>query len=182
MRLAAAARRRFTPRMPQSEPRPRKDFFISYNKADRAWAEWIAWHLEESGKYTVVIQAWDFGPGGNFVLEMDRAIRQCERVLAVLSPDYLTSLFTQPEWAAYFVQDPDSTERKILPARVRECELKGLLAPIVYLDLVGKTEATAKRALLDGVKLTRHKPAHAPGYPGQPRGATVPPRFPGALR
>ena len=25
-----------------------KDFFISYNKADRAWAEWIAWHLEEA--------------------------------------------------------------------------------------------------------------------------------------
>ncbi len=24
-----------------------KDFFISYNKADRAWAEWIAWQLEK---------------------------------------------------------------------------------------------------------------------------------------
>jgi hypothetical protein len=23
-----------------------KDFFISYNQADRAWAEWIAWELE----------------------------------------------------------------------------------------------------------------------------------------
>ncbi|MCH8289827.1 toll/interleukin-1 receptor domain-containing protein, partial [Candidatus Poribacteria bacterium] len=36
-----------------------RDFFVSYNRADRAWAEWIAWHLEEAG-YTVVIQAWDF--------------------------------------------------------------------------------------------------------------------------
>ena len=33
-----------------------KDFFISYNKADATWAEWIAWVLEEHGK-TVVIQA-----------------------------------------------------------------------------------------------------------------------------
>ncbi|MGA9350971.1 MAG: TIR domain-containing protein [Anaerolineae bacterium] len=24
-----------------------KDFFISYNSADRTWAEWIAWQLEE---------------------------------------------------------------------------------------------------------------------------------------
>ncbi len=31
-----------------------KDFFISYNKADREWAEWIAWQLEEEG-YTTVI-------------------------------------------------------------------------------------------------------------------------------
>jgi hypothetical protein len=35
-----------------------KDFFISYNSADRVWAERIAWVLEEHGK-TVVIQAWD---------------------------------------------------------------------------------------------------------------------------
>jgi hypothetical protein len=33
--------------MPESEPSAKKDFFISYNKADRAWAEWIAWQLED---------------------------------------------------------------------------------------------------------------------------------------
>ena len=36
-----------------------KGFFVSYNKADRAWAKWIAWQLEETG-YSTVIQAWDF--------------------------------------------------------------------------------------------------------------------------
>ena len=41
-----------------------KDFFISYNSADRQWAEWIAWQLEEAG-YTTVLQAWDFRPGPN---------------------------------------------------------------------------------------------------------------------
>ena len=44
-----------------------KDFFISYNKADRAWAEWIGWKLEEAG-YTVILQAWDFPAGSNFVI------------------------------------------------------------------------------------------------------------------
>ncbi|MBV5337401.1 MAG: toll/interleukin-1 receptor domain-containing protein, partial [Deltaproteobacteria bacterium] len=34
-----------------------KDFFISYTGADKNWAEWIAWQLEEAG-YQVVIQAW----------------------------------------------------------------------------------------------------------------------------
>ena len=42
-----------------------KDFFISYNKADRTWAEWIAWELEAAG-YSSVVQAWDFRPGDNF--------------------------------------------------------------------------------------------------------------------
>jgi hypothetical protein len=26
-----------------------RDFFISYTGADRRWAEWIAWQLEEAG-------------------------------------------------------------------------------------------------------------------------------------
>ncbi len=167
---------------PTSPSTAKKDFFISYNKADRAWAEWIAWQLEEKGKYTVTIQAWDFGPACNFVLEMDRAIQECERVLAVLSPDYLTSLFTKPEWAAYFAQDPTSERRWIVTVRVRECELKGLLAPIVYTDLIGKEEEAAKRELLHGVKLGRRKPDEKPTFPGRPpRAVATQPRFPGAL-
>jgi internalin A len=82
-----------------------KDFFISYTKADQAWAEWIAWTLEAAG-YSTVIQAWDFGPGSNFVLEMQRAAIEANRTIAVLSQKYLESTFTQPEWAAAFAQDP----------------------------------------------------------------------------
>jgi hypothetical protein len=69
------------------------DFFVSYNSANKAWAEWMAWELEAAG-YTTKIQAWDFGPGSNFVLEMQRAAVACERTIAVLSPTYLTSQFT----------------------------------------------------------------------------------------
>ena len=165
--------------MADNDPPSKKDFFISYNKADREWAEWLAWHLEDSGSYSVIIQAWDFGAGCNFVLEMDRAIRECERVLAVLSPDYLTSLFTKPEWAAYFAQDSTGQDRRIVPVRVRECEPKGLLAAIVYADLVGKPDTEAKAALLEAVKLGRRKPESAPGFPG--RKVVNKPRFPGAL-
>src|SRR5882672_7993581 len=96
------------------------DFFISYNKADRQWAEWIAWQLEEAG-YSVVIQAWDFLPGENFALNMHRAAQEVQRTIAVLSETYLSSLYTQPEWAAAFAQDPTSTRRSLLPVRVREC-------------------------------------------------------------
>ena len=42
------------------------DFFVSYNKADETYAEWIAWNLEDAG-YTTVIQVWDFKAGHNFV-------------------------------------------------------------------------------------------------------------------
>ena len=116
--------------MLESAP-PTKDFFISYNRVDRAWGEWIAWQLEEIGKYSVVIQVWDFSSGGNFVLEMDRAIRECARVIPVLSPNYQASLFAQPEWAAFFARDGTGATRPIIPVRVQDCIVDGLLAQIV---------------------------------------------------
>jgi hypothetical protein len=52
--------------------------FVSYNQADRTWAEWIAWILEEEG-YEARIQAWDFH--GNFVLEMDEAAKDAAKTI-----------------------------------------------------------------------------------------------------
>ena len=46
-----------------------KDFFVSYTGVDRRWAEWIAWELEAAG-FTAKIQAWDFGAGSHFIVEM----------------------------------------------------------------------------------------------------------------
>lgn len=158
-----------------------KDFFISYNKADRTWAEWIAWQLEAHG-YTTIIQAWDFGAGSNFILGMQQAASTTRCTIAVLSPDYLTSLYTQPEWAAAFVQDPTGQQRTLLPVRVRLCELRGLFASIVYLNLIDLDEAAATARLLAAVRGTRAKPSSAPSYPGQTLQPTTPaPRFPNSF-
>jgi hypothetical protein len=142
-------------------------FFISYNKADRAWAEWIAWQLERAG-YTTIIQAWDFEPGSNFVLEMNKGTIDAERTIAVFSPDYLSALYTQPEWAAAFIQDPTGEKRTLVPVRIRECNPEGLLKALVYIDLVGKNEIQARETLLVGVKRERFKALTAPHFPGAP--------------
>jgi hypothetical protein len=156
-----------------------KDFFISYTKADQAWAEWIAWTLEGAG-YSTVIQTWDFRPGTNFVLEMQRAATEANRTIAVLSQKYLDSTFTQPEWAAAFAQDPQGKKQKLIPVRIAACELTGILAPIVYLDLVGLPEDDARTALLGAFSI-RNKPASAPAFPGVPSTIASPPQpaYPG---
>src|SRR6266542_5173768 len=145
-----------------------KDFFVSYTGTDSAWAEWIAWHLEQAG-YSTVLQAWDFRAGGNFVLEMDRASRKAQRTIAVLSPAYLESLYTRPEWAAAFAQDPTGERGALVPVRVAPVELTGLLRPIIYIDLVGRDEVTARDALIQGIRFDRGRPTVAPTFPGSPR-------------
>jgi hypothetical protein len=164
------------------------DFFVSYNRADRQWAEWIAWILEEAG-YSVLIQAWDFRPGGNFVLNMQRAAAESQKTIAVLSETYLKSAYAQPEWAAAFADDPLSTKQKLLPIRVKECQPTGLLKPIVYVDLVGLSAPDAKQTVLDSLR-ERAKPESEPVFPGMEGAAgklpdaktiTEPKAFPSAL-
>src|SRR6185437_5377350 len=143
-----------------------KDFFISYTEKDRSWAEWIGWQLEEAG-CSIVLQAWDFRPGENFVQGMQEAASETSRTIAVLSPDYFCSVYTQSEWQAAFNKDPTGQRSLLLPVRVREVELKGLLNQISYIDFVGLDEMGAQKALLEGILGKRAKPTIAPTYPAQ---------------
>ncbi len=146
--------------------------FISYTHADLSWAEWIAWQLEERG-LQAVLQAWDFRAGCNFILEMDRASKQAQRTIAVLSASYINAAYTHPEWASAFARDPTGESRILLPIRVRECTFTGLLAQVVYIDLVGLTEIEAKTRLLSQVHGERGKPLAAPRFPGVSRGKPI---------
>jgi len=162
-----------------------KDFFISYTNVDQPWAEWIGWTLEEAG-YSTVIQVWDFRPGSNFVLEMQKAATEADRTIAVLSQKYLESAFTQPEWAAAFAQDPQGKKQKLIPIRIDACQLTGILSSIIYLDLVGLPENDARTALLGAFKI-RNKPTLAPAFPGtctpQTSGVSLAPApYPGATQ
>lgn len=147
-----------------------KDFFISYNNADRRWAVWIAWVLESAG-YSVVIQDWDFLPGENFVNRMNVAAREAERTIAVLSDDYLKAEYTQPEWMSAFRRDPTGEKRTLIPVRVRPFKpTDDLLSSVIYIDLVNFSEVDAERVLLGGLFSGRAKPAERPEFPAAIRG------------
>ncbi|MBW4581677.1 MAG: tetratricopeptide repeat protein [Tildeniella nuda ZEHNDER 1965/U140] len=150
------------------DAKAKTDFFVSYNQNDRAFAEWIAWILESEG-YTTIIQAWDFGAGGNFVLEMQTAAAEAERTIAVLSNHSLRSGFVQAEWAAAFAKDATGKARRLIPIRVADCTPQGLWAQILYVDLVGKPEDIAtelvRQEAKKAVKKERGKPTQKPIYP-----------------
>jgi tetratricopeptide (TPR) repeat protein len=162
-----------------------RDFFVSYTSDDQEWAEWVAWELEDVG-YTTVLQAWDFVAGSNFADAMDRALKAARHLVAILSPAYLHSRYGKAEWLNAFIQDPTGEDRRLVPVRVEDCDPKGLLQGVVYIDLVGLDEATARGRLIDKVAgaLRGHsRPATRPRFPTAPAKKTTPerPRFPTAL-
>lgn len=78
--------------------------------------------LEAAG-YTTVLQAWDFRPGSDFLYQVQQATSSAGRTVAVLSPAYFGSAFSEAEWRAAFHKDPTGEQ--------------GLLASRVYIDLWG---------------------------------------------
>ena len=159
------------------------DFFVSYTGVDTGWAEWIAWTLEKDGGYTTRIQAWDFAPGTNFVVNMDDGLARSRRIIAVLSPAYLRSAFATAEWTAAFTKDALGVRRHLIPIMVEKCDPGPLLSPIVHARLFDLDQAQARGVLLRAVSgRTGTRPSHPPVFPGQ-RSASGPaagPSFPGA--
>ena len=157
--------------MPSSSART--VLFVSYTPADEGWASWIAWELESAG-YRVVLQAWDFVPGTNFVDFMDRGVASAGAVIAVLSRAYLTSRFGRWEWQTAILADPGDPGAKLITVRVEDCPIEGLLSTITYVDLVGAADPRG-----------RPRPAAYPGQPhprraGQAGHEPVVPEFRGA--
>jgi hypothetical protein len=122
-------------------------YYISYSNADLDWAEWLAWQLEDKGHRTI-IQDWDFAPGLDFALKMKEAAEAADKIIAVLSPAYLEALHTQHEWAAVLAQHAIGRECKLIPVLVKECTPEDLLRQIVYVDIVGLEEESARQEFL----------------------------------
>lgn len=140
----------------ETQTEPAHDFFISYHEADEAWAEWVTAELEGEG-YTTTAQAWEAKLDSTFLTTMLELMKSSGRVIALLSPDYLTSEVTQSEWRAASAANT-SGETRLVPVRVREVHAEELLARVnrdVYVDLVGLPEQEARAALLGVVDISR---------------------------
>lgn len=123
-----------------------KYVFISYTQADRAWADWIAWQLEDAGQ-PVRYQGRDFREGASFMASMQQAVTEATATVAVLSPDYLASPFCTAEWTAVLAGDPTNAAGRLIPVRVAGSPPSGLLAPLAFVDLMDSDEAAAAQRL-----------------------------------
>jgi hypothetical protein len=121
-------------------------FFISYTGADRRWAEWIAWQLEAAG-FTTVLQAWDFRPGSDFVRQMNQAVEQAERTIAVLSPAYLASTFGRQSGGRCSPRTQAATAACSSPSGCRSASHAGCLPVGSTSTLSGLTRSPRGRCL-----------------------------------
>ncbi|GIF02296.1 FxSxx-COOH system tetratricopeptide repeat protein [Paractinoplanes rishiriensis] len=160
----------------------RVDFFVSYAGSDRPWAEWAAHQLEVAG-YSVELDVWDWEVGSNFVLNMDGALERARQVLVLCSSAYFDrERFTTDEWTAVQAGTLDRDgPRRLVPVRVEDVRPPRILAPLIYRDLFGLEEDSARAALLEAVGGSRRRPTLPPFPSAPPAVQTASPRLPGVL-
>jgi hypothetical protein len=141
------------------------DYFISFGGPDEKWADWVARVLIEDGA-RVLVQSLDMRAGQNIVHQTQLGT-SAKRTIMIMSPDYFGRSFPEAEWAAAFFQDPVGLAGKLVPVMVRTCEPPGLLASIVYINLVDRPEEEAREILLERLAPNDGTWKTPPPFPGK---------------
>ncbi|MFF3326121.1 TIR domain-containing protein [Streptomyces sp. NPDC002889] len=135
--------------------------FVSYAGADRAWAEWVAWQLQDAG-YEVELDAWHWEAGANAVLRMNQAMER-GRMVALFSVAYFDpERWTTEEWTAVLA---GREKGRLIPVRIEGATAPLILRPLVAPALFGLDEEKAREALLTAVT-GPVPPRVSPGFPG----------------
>jgi|HubBroStandDraft_4_1064222.scaffolds.fasta_scaffold31543_2 hypothetical protein len=130
-----------------------RDFFISFNSADLAYAEAIDAALREGG-FSTFFHPNDLPDGGNIIIWMDEALMNSAQTLALFSPDYTTdkAVYSKIERYASLWQDPGSDERKLIPILLRETAFTPLIAPLKRIDITAMTRQDAAAHVVNRLK------------------------------
>src|SRR5262245_12643294 len=131
----------------------RRDFFISYNRADVDHAAALDAALRREG-FTTYYLPRDLPPGGNIAIWIDDALLNSSQTLALYSPDYVkeTAVYSRAERYASWWKDPSGDKRKLIPVVLRETIFTPLLAAISRIEVLGLGAEEAAEAVVAALK------------------------------
>ena len=128
-----------------SGPGERYDFFLSRRGSVAAVAREVTNVLLEKG-YTIRVEDYDFELGASFIENMHEAIVKSRDLIILLTDDYLHSPHTRKEFTSFEAQRLRSAEeRHVVILRCEDVPVEGLLADVVYQDLVGVAEPDERK-------------------------------------
>jgi TIR domain len=91
---------------------------------------------------------------GNAPLWMNNKLAWADRLIAVISPDYVPARYSPMQWASQIWNDPDGTKGSVVPVIVRPTsKMPPLLKDLSRVDLTNCSEAEAKRRLIEDVDM-----------------------------
>ena len=124
------------------------DFFVSRRGSAGEIASEVAAVLEAEG-HRVKVQDHDFGRGGDFVGDIHDALISARHLFVLHTADYDQNYWTRKEFTNFLACLPESRgARRICMLRCDESMPRGILANVVFGDLVGVEDKEERRKII----------------------------------
>lgn len=126
-----------------------KKVFISYSNKDKEWVcGWLLHNLEDAS-IQVHIDFRDFEISQLVLLNIERAVEECEKTIVVLTPSWIASEYTNFEAAMLQTRDPLNIKKKIIPLMLIDCKLPRRLEILTWADFreLGNRESELERLI-----------------------------------
>ena len=117
--------------------------FISHSSADNAAADQMKAWLESKGHTSLFL---DFDPeagirsGSDWEQTLYQKLRQCQAVIALLTPSWLAS-----KWCFVELAQARAGGKAIFPVKIQDCQAGGVFSDIQHLDLTTRPEEGYRR-------------------------------------
>ena len=119
------------------------DIFVSYTSSDREWAHWIALELEKLG-HVAHVHEWEIEGSESIYAWMEKRHEAADRVLCVVSDEYLKAPYSTLERHAALWQAATKRPGFVLLVAVRRCKFPTLSDHLRRCELFGVPEDVAR--------------------------------------
>jgi TIR domain/Effector-associated domain 7 len=131
----------------------RYDVFISYSHRDEDWVHNALLPRLKAERIDYFIDYEDFEPGAPSLTEMERGVLLSRKTLLVLTPEYLSSEWTEFENLLAQTLDPAARARRLIPLMLKPVHLPLRVRALTYLDFTkGTLEQSQWSRLIRAIK------------------------------
>lgn len=124
--------------------------FLSHASSDKHWARRIAADLTGLA-HQVWLDEWALHVGESIPAEIEKGIDRSDFLVVLLSRHAVESEWVSREWQAAYWNEVDKGAIAVLPVRLEECQIPGLLRAKKYADLSASYE-DGFQSLIDAIE------------------------------
>lgn len=115
------------------------DVFISHSSKDKVIIRELANKLKEDG-IIVWLDEWEIKPGDLIGLKIEKGLEESRTLILAMSENSFASDWVTLERHAALFRDPTNAERRFIPLRLDDVEIKNILRQFAYIDWRNKSD------------------------------------------
>src|SRR5437868_1965682 len=136
------------------------DVFLSHSSKDKAVVRAVAERLRADG-LQVWFDEWEIKAGDNILAKIEEGLEHSRVLVLCMSAQAFGSDWTQLESYTFRFCDPLNKERRFIPLRLDEADIKGSLAQFLYINWLPEPQKQEYAKLLEACRPSAKQPVVA---------------------